>query len=95
MYIRDVVVALSTPMATTEEFIKAEAAQKVFPRQLPTAGLGQTVQGILAAQSPETQGQMAEAAVGMAQQQDAMEAAQSGTARGQEALISPVFGGIG
>ena len=95
LYIRDVVVALSNPMATTEEFIKAEMMQKVFPRQAPSPSQAQTMQSILAAQSPETQGQMAESAIGMAQQQDSMEAAQSNTARGQEALISPVFGGIG
>ena len=95
LYIRDVVVALSNPMATTEEFVRAETMQKVFPRQAPAPGQNQMLQSIMAAQSPETQGQMAEEAIGMAQQQDAMEAAQSNTARGQEALISPVFGGIG
>ena len=95
MYIRDVVVALSNPMATTEEFVRAETMQKVFPRQAPAPGQDQMLQSIMAAQSPETQGQMAEEAIGMARQQDAMEAAQSNTARGQEALISPVFGGIG
>ena len=92
LYIRDVVVALSNPAASGEEFMKAESLQKVFPRQ--QAGPG-AAGAIMAAQSPETQGQMAEESIGMAQQQDAMEAAVSGSARGQEALISPVFGGIG
>jgi len=96
LYIRDVVVALSNPRASSEEFQKAEAMQKVFPRQMPpTTGREDQMANIVAVGSPETQGQMAEEAVGLARSQGLMESAQSAQAAGQEALISPVFGGIG
>jgi len=96
LYIRDVAVALSNPRATDVEFMKAESMQKVFPRQMPpTASREDQLAMILAANSPETQGQMSEEAVAGAEKVGAMESAQSSLARGQEALISPVFGGMG
>ena len=96
LYIRDIVVALSNPMANDAEFQQAEAMQKVFPRQPgPGSNMSQQMANIIAAGSPETQGQMAEESIGRANQVGAMESAQSAQARGTEALISPVFGGIG
>ena len=96
LYIRDIVVALSNPMANNEEFMRAESMQKVFPRQIPpTAPRDAQLGSVLAAGSPATQGQMADEARGSARKLGAMESAQSAQARGTEALISPVFGGIG
>jgi len=96
LYIRDVVVALSNPMASNEEFQKAESMQKVFPRQTPPMDdRAAQMANIMAVGSPETQGQMAEEAMGLAKNVGLMESAVSKQAAGQEALISPVFGGIG
>jgi len=96
LYIRDVVVALANPDVPDEQFQQASAMQKVFPRQ-PGGKSDQGAQmgNIVAAGSPETQGQMAQESLGRARQVGAMESAQSSLAKGTEALISPVFGGIG
>ena len=96
LYIRDIVVALGNPTANDMEFQQAQAMQKVFPRQ-PGKGsnLNDQIASIVAAGSPETQGQMADESVGRANQVGQMESAQSAQAAGTEALISPVFGGMG
>tara|TARA_R100001594_G_scaffold62636_4_gene97012 strand:- start:4755 stop:6674 length:1920 start_codon:yes stop_codon:yes gene_type:complete len=96
LYIRDVVVALSNPMSNDMEFQTAEAMQKVFPRQ-PSASstMGQQLANIVAAGSGSTQGQMADESMSRAGQVQALESAQSSQAAGQEAMISPVFGGLG
>jgi len=95
LYIRDVVVALGTSNRSDEDFRRAEADQQIFPRQVSPANTGGVIDAVALAGSPETQGQMAEAALETTSRVRAAEDAQSGTARGQEALISPVFGGIG
>jgi len=96
LYIRDVVVALSNPQANDMEFQQAESMQKVFPRQPgPGSNLNQQMANLVAAGSGAAQGQMAEESLGRAGQVQALESAQSAQAAGQEALISPVFGGLG
>ena len=96
LYIRDVVVALSNPQASDMEFQQAEAMQKVFPRQPgPGSNMSQQMANLVTAGSGATQGQMAEESLGRAQQVQTLESAQSAQAAGQEALISPVFGGLG
>jgi len=96
VYIRDVVVALEHPMATDMQFQQAEAMSKVFPRQPgPQSNLNQQVGNMIAVGSPQTQGQMAQESMDRAGQVANMESAQSAMAAGQEAMISPVFGGMG
>ena len=78
------------------EFQQAEAMQKVFPRQPgPGSNMSQQMANLVTAGSGATQGQMAEESLGRAQQVQTLESAQSAQAAGQEALISPVFGGLG
>jgi hypothetical protein len=96
LYIRDIVVALGNPMANDMEFQQAQTMQKVFPRQPGSnSNLNDQLANMIAAGSGSTQGQMAEESVARADQVGQMESAQSAQAAGTEALISPVFGGIG
>ena len=95
-YIRDVVVSLENPNADDMQFQQAEAMDKIFPRQPgPQSNLNQQMANITAVGSPQTQGQMAQESVDRAGQVGQMESAQSSMAAGTEALISPVFGGMG
>jgi hypothetical protein len=96
LYVRDVIVAVENPQVADAQFQQAQAMQKVFPRQ-PGARSDTNNQlgNIVSAGSPATQGQMSEESINRADQVGLMESAQSAQAAGTEALISPVFGGIG